>query len=154
MLKLLALTLVVSSAVSLPFVGAAEAAVGMSAGEAANIALPSQVQNAQFVFGGRSYCWYGDGWQGPGFYWCGYAFRTGLGWGGGAGWHGWHGGGPGRGAMGGHGDMHRAAGKQGGAPHMGGGGGETHGGGGGGGGGTHEGGGGGAAGGGGGAQKP
>jgi hypothetical protein len=28
-------------------------------------------------------------WQGPGWYWCGYAYRTGLGWGGGYEWNGW-----------------------------------------------------------------
>jgi hypothetical protein len=50
----------------------------------------------QFIFGGREFCWYVDGWQGPGFYWCGYAWRRGYGWGGGEGWHGWHGGGYGR----------------------------------------------------------
>jgi hypothetical protein len=49
------------------------------------------LQDAQFIFGGRNFCWYDSGWQGPGFYWCGYAERRGLGWGGGAGWHGWHG---------------------------------------------------------------
>jgi hypothetical protein len=43
----------------------------------------------QAAWQGRRYCWYDDGWQGPGFYWCGYAKRHGLGWGGGAGWHGW-----------------------------------------------------------------
>ena len=42
-----------------------------------------------FDWHGRRYCWYDDGWHGPGFYWCGYARRHGLGWGGGAGWHGW-----------------------------------------------------------------
>jgi hypothetical protein len=47
------------------------------------------IQKAQFVWHGRRYCWYDDGWQGPGFYWCGYAKRHGLGWGGGEGWHGW-----------------------------------------------------------------
>jgi hypothetical protein len=48
------------------------------------------IEKAQdFVWHGRRYCWYDDGWQGPGFYWCGYAKRHGLGWGGGAGWHGW-----------------------------------------------------------------
>jgi hypothetical protein len=55
-------------------------------------AIPSDVEQAQFIFGGRNYCWYDDGWRGPGFYWCGYAWRRGLGWGGGVGWHGWHGG--------------------------------------------------------------
>jgi len=51
--------------------------------------LPSDVQQAQFVFGGRNYCFYPNGWNGPGFYWCGYAYRRGLGWGGGYGWRGW-----------------------------------------------------------------
>jgi hypothetical protein len=58
-------------------------------------AIPSDVEQAQFFFGGQNYCWYDDGWRGPGFYWCGYAWRRGFGWGGGVGWHGWHGG-PGR----------------------------------------------------------
>lgn len=53
------------------------------------IAAPTDVQQSQFVFGGRNYCFYPNGWNGPGFYWCGYAFRRGLGWGGGHGWHGW-----------------------------------------------------------------
>ena len=48
------------------------------------------VEKAQvLVWHGRRYCWYDDGWQGPGFYWCGYAWREGLGWGGGSGWNGW-----------------------------------------------------------------
>jgi len=53
----------------------------------------NMVENAQYIYGGRRYCWYLNGWRGPGWYWCGYAFRRGLGWGGGAGWHGWSGGG-------------------------------------------------------------
>ena len=56
----------------------------------------SAVEQAQFVWGGRDYCFYPDGWHGPGWYWCGYAFRRGLGWGGPHGWHNWeHGGGRG-----------------------------------------------------------
>ena len=47
---------------------------------------------AQYFYAGRNFCWYTDGWDGPGFYWCGYAWRSGLGWGGAAGWNGWHGG--------------------------------------------------------------
>jgi hypothetical protein len=48
------------------------------------------IEKAQvFLWQGRRYCWYDDGWHGPGFYWCGYARRHGLGWGGGSGWHGW-----------------------------------------------------------------
>jgi hypothetical protein len=38
------------------------------------------LQETQFIFRGRRYCWYWDGWRGPGWYWCGYAFRRGLGW--------------------------------------------------------------------------
>ncbi len=56
-------------------------------------------QKTQFwLWGGRNYCWYDGGWHGPGFYWCGYAWRRGYGWGGPVGWRGWdhaHGGGPG-----------------------------------------------------------
>ena len=53
------------------------------------IAVPTDVLQSQFIYGGRNYCFYPNGWNGPGFYWCGYAFRRGLGWGGGRGWHGW-----------------------------------------------------------------
>ena len=55
----------------------------------------SSIKQAQFIFGGRNYCFYLDGWHGPGFYWCGYAYRRGLGWGGPEGWRGWHHGGGG-----------------------------------------------------------
>jgi hypothetical protein len=52
----------------------------------------SVIDNVQvYVFGGRRFCWY-DGWNGPGWYWCGYGWRRGLGWGGGYGWRGWRGG--------------------------------------------------------------
>ena len=44
---------------------------------------------AQFYWGGRHFCFYENGWNGPGFYWCGYAWRHGWGWGGPVGWHGW-----------------------------------------------------------------
>ncbi|MDB5593265.1 MAG: hypothetical protein JWM36_226 [Hyphomicrobiales bacterium] len=53
-------------------------------------------QDAQYFYGGRRYCFYPNGWRGPGFYWCGYAWRRGYGWGGGQGWRGWGGGGGGR----------------------------------------------------------
>jgi len=71
------------------------------------------VETVQFIWAGRNYCWYDDGWRGPGWYWCGYAFRTGLGWGGGYGWHGWRGGHPG-GGRGGHGGGGRGGGHGGG----------------------------------------
>jgi hypothetical protein len=46
-------------------------------------------QTVQFVYRGHRHCWYPDGWQGPGWYWCGYRTRVGFGWGGPAGWQGW-----------------------------------------------------------------
>lgn len=53
------------------------------------IPLSTALQPVQFFYGGRNYCWYNMGWHGPGFYWCGFASRRGMGWGGGAGWRGW-----------------------------------------------------------------
>jgi len=99
----------------------------------------NMVERAQFVWLGRQYCWYDDGWQGPGWYWCGYVFRRGLGWGGGYGWHGWRGGHAGgavgrgghRGGAVVHGGNRGAGGGRGGGGHVGGGhGGGGHGGGG------------------------
>ncbi len=74
--------------------------------------LPS-LDRVQFIFGGRNFCWYDNGWRGPGFYWCGYAFRSGYGWGGVAGWNGWRGGGGGSRAIGGRsGGARSAVGRQ------------------------------------------
>jgi hypothetical protein len=56
-----------------------------------NPADPVGLIKAQWLFGGRNYCWYPGGWHGPGYYWCGYAYRRGFGWGGPEGWHGWRG---------------------------------------------------------------
>jgi hypothetical protein len=84
------------------------------------------IQDVQYVYGGHNYCFYPAGWRGPGWYWCGYAFRRGFGWGGGAGWHGWRGGGGGfRGGPGFRGGFH---GGRGGGFHGGGHGGGGHGG--------------------------
>jgi hypothetical protein len=77
-----------------PFSFAAQAAVGSdgeAVAEAWNRATP--IKNAQYYsFDGVDYCWYDDGWQGPGWYWCGYDWDTGYGWGGPYGWNGWGGG--------------------------------------------------------------
>lgn len=75
------------------FGGNTEAAAIAPNGIVAGTDAVNLVQNVQlYVWGGRRYCWYDTGWQGPGWYWCGYAWRRGLGWGGGYGWHGWAGG--------------------------------------------------------------
>lgn len=47
------------------------------------------IEKAQYVYRGRSYCWYDRGWNGPGWYRCGYATRRGYGWGGPHGWNAW-----------------------------------------------------------------
>jgi hypothetical protein len=51
--------------------------------------LVEQVAVRVYVFEGHRYCFYFDGWHGPGWYRCGYAFRRGLGWGGVYGWNDW-----------------------------------------------------------------
>ena len=80
------LALAIAAGFALPLAGSAEAAMGG--------ALPSTqilpVEQAQFFFLGHNFCWYDDGWQGPGWYWCNYAWNTGYGWGGGDGWQGWN----------------------------------------------------------------
>jgi hypothetical protein len=68
---------------AMPLAGVGQAADGLSA-----------VERTQYFYGGRNYCWYPNGWHGPGFYWCGYAARVGYGWGGPVGWRGWSAGGP------------------------------------------------------------
>lgn len=37
------------------------------------------IHQAQYVYGGRRYCYYENGWRGPGWYWCGYGARVGVG---------------------------------------------------------------------------
>jgi hypothetical protein len=80
------LALTIAAGMALPLAGSAQAAMGG--------ALPTTqilpVENAQFFFLGHNFCWYDDGWQGPGWYWCNYAWNNGYGWGGGEGWHGWN----------------------------------------------------------------
>lgn len=52
----------------------------------ASVPLAEQIQ---FRWNGREHCWYDRGWHGPGWYWCGYENRRGLGWGGPRGWRNW-----------------------------------------------------------------
>ena len=51
--------------------------------------LVGQVAVRVYVHEGHRYCFYFDGWHGPGWYRCGFAFRRGLGWGGVYGWNDW-----------------------------------------------------------------
>lgn len=70
-------------------IGSAQAApVGLPDGTRAAIDRLSVVETAH-MWGNQDYCWYEDGWNGAGWYQCGYAGRKNYGWGGAYGWHGW-----------------------------------------------------------------
>jgi hypothetical protein len=49
-----------------------------------------EVQLRIYSYRGRRYCFYLDGWHGPGWYRCGWAWRRGYGWGGVYGWNDWY----------------------------------------------------------------
>jgi hypothetical protein len=84
-------TLILSAAVALSMAAGATAATAASP-VVRGVDQPGDavLQPAQYVYLGHDYCWYDRGWRGPGFYWCGYAYRNGLGWGGPLGWRGWY----------------------------------------------------------------
>jgi len=54
---------------------AAATVIGMAA-------IPNKAEAQVYVLEGVPYCFYYDGWHGPGWYRCGYRWRQGLGWGG------------------------------------------------------------------------
>src|SRR5271165_2215259 len=72
----------------------ARAGVGDHAGSSfSSLQHSSPVEAIQYYsLNNSDYCWYGAGWQGPGWYTCGYEWDDGLGWGGPYGWNGWGGG--------------------------------------------------------------
>jgi len=72
----------------LSIAGAANAGVATNGPATAAEGLGA-IEQVDFIFGGRKHCWYAEGWNGPGWYWCGYNMRKGRGWGGGEGFHGW-----------------------------------------------------------------
>jgi hypothetical protein len=84
-LKMIAAVLVTSGALPI----ASQAAPISHSGIASAVQSQSVVEQVAFRWAGREYCFYDDGWRGPGWYWCGYRLRSGLGWGGPTGWHGW-----------------------------------------------------------------
>jgi hypothetical protein len=85
------IALIVATALgsSLPIAGSADATVAATGLTAAFDRLTVVEHVDYYRYGGRRYCWYGDGWHGGGWYWCGYGRRHGYGWGGEEGWNGW-----------------------------------------------------------------
>ena len=90
---------VISAVALLPFISSisvspARAAVGEHAGSLfSSLRNSSPVEAIQYYsLNNSNYCWYDAGWQGPGWYSCGYEWDDGLGWGGPYGWNGWGGG--------------------------------------------------------------
>jgi hypothetical protein len=84
------------------FVGAAAVALAMnsSSGHAMSINIDAGLKPALdatdmmqkaavFIIEGNRYCFYFNGWHGPGWYRCGFAWRRNLGWGGEYGWQSW-----------------------------------------------------------------
>jgi hypothetical protein len=76
-------------AAGLALSGGAQAAPVSSAAIGDAAAAFNVVDKTQYIYGGRSHCWYNSGWKGPGWYWCGYRWRRGYGWGGPRGWNNW-----------------------------------------------------------------
>jgi hypothetical protein len=91
-MRRIVLTLAVALSASAFAIKAEAMPLGNAIGDAADTL--NVVEQSQFIYGGRNYCWYPDGWRGPGWYWCGYHLRRGFGWGGPVGWRGWRHGGP------------------------------------------------------------
>jgi hypothetical protein len=89
LLAALGLSTALMASAALPLASAADAAMAYSGGADVLQHQIAPVEKAQFFFGGYNYCWYPNAWNGPGWYYCGYAWNRGLGWGGGYGWHGW-----------------------------------------------------------------
>src|SRR5579863_8603560 len=82
------MSLIAALAAALSLVGASASQAAMVNGMAGVEEL-TPVVDAAFYYNGHQYCWYDGGWKGPGWYWCGYAWRHGFGWGGAVGWRGW-----------------------------------------------------------------
>ena len=91
MLRKLALSFAFAATSALLLSGCNQTTAGNGVVAPVPVVQAAPVQGA-FVYGGQNYCWYPAGWKGAGFYWCGYPWRTGLGWGGIYGWNGWGGG--------------------------------------------------------------
>jgi len=75
------------ASITLALAGAGSFSAGAAPARGASRAPISMVEQAQFFWNDQQYCFYEDGWRGPGWYMCGYEWRRGYGWGGGRGWN-------------------------------------------------------------------
>ena len=62
--------------------------VVMAAWTQPGAAAPYSIYEGSVVSRGHKYCWYDEGWNGAGWYRCGFETRKGQGWGGPKGWKG------------------------------------------------------------------
>lgn len=53
-----------------------------------SVGAPYSVYEGSVVWRGHKYCWYDEGWNGAGWYRCGFENKKGKGWGGPKGWEG------------------------------------------------------------------
>jgi len=81
--------LAIAGAVGVLAIASSANATVATTGISAALDRLATVEQVDFRWGGHRHCWYEDGWHGPGWYWCGYHHRRGLGWGGGEGYRGW-----------------------------------------------------------------
>ncbi len=84
--------ILIAGAVSVAALGAPTASAVPLNGAAqpmANTKAAETVQVARMFWDGDWYCFYWDGWNGPGWYLCDYGWNYGYGWGGHPGWRGW-----------------------------------------------------------------
>ena len=88
-MRKLALALCAASALAGAHFAIQPAMAGVTPAGAIPSAPPNGLEEVQYRWRGRSYCFYPDGWQGPGWYRCGWQRRRGMGWGGPMGWRGW-----------------------------------------------------------------
>jgi hypothetical protein len=89
MRKFVIASVATAAMISASLIGSAQAApVGLPDGVRTAIDRLNIIE-ATRMWNDQSYCWYDEGWNGAGWYQCGYAKRRGYGWGGPMGWHGW-----------------------------------------------------------------
>ena len=93
MSRKLSLTIALLMLFSLSVADVADAGVADNAGSVLALSKrAAAIEDAQYYsVDDDNYCWYDGGWQGPGWYWCGYEWDSGLGWWAPYGWNGWDG---------------------------------------------------------------